>query len=81
MPICPGEGVLTPREIFSFRARRRVTSASKVSSLCCSWLFILFKFTMCVVAEGTVHEHERIVPEHTKRTHRARGATPCCSSG
>lgn len=51
MVVPPGDGVLfTPSEIFSFKERSLVTSASKVASRCCSWRFVFSKFVMWFVA-------------------------------
>lgn len=59
MVVPPGEGVLfTPREIFSFRDRSRVTSDSRCASRCCSWRFVFSKLLMWFVAVAS-HRLER----------------------
>ena len=82
MPTCPGEGVLlTPSEIFSFRARSLVTSASNAASRCWSWRFVFSKVTMCVVASEpivmSVGAHAAV---KTDRAHLAPEAKLYCSS-
>ena len=58
--LCPGEGVLlTPNEIFSFRDRSLVTSASAAASRADSRRFCLSSWTMWFVATKRPEHRDR----------------------